>query len=234
MAPFGPLLSALLLVPLSLLGLPAGSLLPARPGERGHARTAALLGLSSGLVLYVCLGRVLPAAALGRRLAAYLLFFAGMALSFAAGHLLPDVHDPSGARGAEKLPAAWALAFHELQECLLVFVIAAHSLASGALLAGAFFLHHLPEGRAAAPRDALTAWLIASLGALLLSSLLHLAGAVGPRSALFPLACGMAVLVTLDEMLPAARRNGHHHAMMRGMIAGMALAAFVCEILLSI
>jgi ZIP family zinc transporter len=130
--------------------------------------------------------------------------------------------------------SALAIAIHNFPEGLATFVAALNNPKLGLGIALAIAIHNIPEGLAiSAPIHYATGnrsqafWLsFASglaepLGALLGYGLL--------RSVLTPLALGVIfasvggvmVYISLDELLPAARRYGTHHLMIGGVIAGM-------------
>jgi len=101
----------------------------------------------------------------------------------------------------------------------------------GMMVAAGMALHNVPEGvaialpiyasgasRLAAVRLSLLAGLVEPVGALIAALLLTSFQGLLPAALAF--AAGVMVFITLDELLPAARREGHEHYTALGIIGG--------------
>ena len=148
-------------------------------------------------------------------------------------------HTPSDSAHANNLMrmglfSALAIAIHNFPEGLATFVAALNNPRLGLGIALAIAIHNIPEGLAiSAPIHYATGnrsqafWLsFASglaepLGALLGYGLLRSVMTPLALGVIFASVGGVMVYISLDELLPAARRYGTHHLMIAGVIAGM-------------
>ncbi len=215
---------------LSLSGLIVGAKKKPEKSIKGDQHISRLLGFSSGLILYTAMGEALPIVAEQNRMLYFFVFFMGMLLNFGLSHLMPDAYDPHEGANATKeegRKTILSLSYHSLQETLIVFGMGLYSVPAAVLMALAAFFHHIPEGRGVNRRDALLATILSGAISLLAICLVCFLIGCQDLSLFISLCSGMAVCMTLDELLPAARRYGQHHTMIGGMIGGMMLASFL-------
>lgn len=185
------------------------------------------------------------------RAAVYAAFFAGILLVLAIDRLLPKGLNPNEIEGKENeakpskrllrsgFLVAGVLALHNFPEGLSTFVASYQDLSLGLTLAIAIGVHNIPEGIAvAAPLYAATGsrrkavmWALISgltepLGALAAIALIIMAFPADILGVLFGLVAGMMVFISLDELLPAARRyQTRPHQSIYGMFGGMLIVA---------
>jgi ZIP family zinc transporter len=132
---------------------------------------------------------------------------------------------------------AIGITIHNIPEGIAVGAGYIHEPAFGIFIALAIMLHNIPEGMATALplctsgvcrwdsfRAALFSGLAEPLGALFAALFLTNFQSLIPIALAF--AGGVMVFITLDELIPAAREQGHHHLTALGIIAG-ALAVFL-------
>lgn len=177
-------------------------------------------------------------------------FLAGLLLIALVDHLIPNphqslerqaprvAHDDAAYLRKVGLMTALAITAHNLPEGMATFFATLQSPALGLPLAIAIAIHNIPEGIAIAipvhaatgsRRLALLMSLLAGLaepvGALLGYGLLG--GSLSPATYgwVFGLIAGIMVFLSLDELLPAAKRHGSGHETVYGLIGGMALMA---------
>ncbi|MCS7001793.1 MAG: ZIP family metal transporter, partial [Dehalococcoidia bacterium] len=133
---------------------------------------------------------------------------------------------------------ALAIAIHNFPEGLATFLASVNEPSVGAVIAVAIAIHNIPEGIAVAVPvfyatgsawraflAALTSGLAEPLGGLL--GFLVLWQVVGPLvfGVVFAAVAGVMVFISLDQLLPAARKYGEHHLTVYGLVAGKALMA---------
>lgn len=134
--------------------------------------------------------------------------------------------------------SALAIAIHNFPEGLATFMAALYDPALGLSIAVAIAIHNIPEGIAVAVpiyyatgsrRKAFVfsflSGLSEPLGALLGYTLLRRFISETMFGIVFALVAGIMVYISLDELLPAAEKYGHHHTAIYGVIAGMAVMA---------
>ncbi len=216
---------------LSLLGFVAGAKSRQEENLKLNRKIAWLLGFSSGLILYTTMGEALPVLGEERnRLFMFFLFFVGMTLNFGLSHLLPDKYDPHEATGPSQQDSkktVFALSYHAVQETVIVFGVGLYSVPAVILMALAAFLHHIPEATGLSLKEAFLTVLFSAISSAVIFLLICLSKAIHDCTYIISLCAGMAVLMTLDELLPVARNYGQHHTMMGGMVGGMMLASFL-------
>ncbi len=180
-------------------------------------------------------------------------FFGGIALIAIIDHLIPDAENPHEVKAVEDqedspegkrrlmrmgLFTALAIGIHNFPEGLATFIAALNDLQIGVAIAIAVAIHNIPEGIAiSVPVYYATG---SRKKAFLLSFLSGLAEPVGAVvgylillpfmsettfGILFASVAGIMVFISLDELLPAAKRYGKHHHAIYGLIAGMAVMA---------
>ena len=179
---------------------------------------------------------------------ATLLLFAGMGLVIALDRFVPNPHghleqpvnqagpDPMVARAG--LLAAAAITAHNIPEGLATFFSTLEDPSVGSSLAVAIAIHNIPEGvTIALPIFYATGSKMQALFWTLVSALAEPLGAVfgywiiggdpNPLTygILFGLIAGIMVFLSLDELLPTAKRYARGHETVYGMIIGMALLA---------
>lgn len=181
-------------------------------------------------------------------------FFVGMLIvatidRLLPSHLNPTPHDLGKRRKSAKstqkalarsgLFVAIVLALHNFPEGLSTFLAAYEEPSVGLALAFAIAIHNVPEGIAiAAPIYAATKSKKKALGWTFLSGLAEPAGAlvgfmlIGSfipselNGAIFGLVAGMMVFVSLNELLPSARKyQKHPHQVVYGIFLGMMVSA---------
>lgn len=187
-------------------------------------------------------------------------FFTGLAIMMAIGRVIPNdinLNEQEGIRQnqvqtriAKQLKhsgifIAVALCLHNFPEGFLVFMSALDDPAVGLAIAVALAIHNIPEGIAVA------APLYAATGKRLKTVVLTaLTGMAEPISAIigylllqnyltpyvfgwtFGIVAGMMIFISVDELLPAARRyQTNQHQTTYGLIAGMAVIAISLALL---
>jgi len=182
-----------------------------------------VLAFLGGMLLFTLLERLLPAADLDR---------------------MPHRKARGEGKGQAKLyktgiVTAVALALHNFPEGLATFVSALQGTEVAIPIVVAIALHNIPEGIAVSVPiyyatgsrrrafvysflSGLTEPLAAILGYLILMPFLS----EQLYAALNGIIAGIMVLISLDELLPAANRYGHQKLSTGGLIAGMAVMAF--------
>jgi len=142
--------------------------------------------------------------------------------------------------------AAIAIATHNLPEGIVIFMAALHDPALGVAIAIAIILHNIPEGiatsapifyatgsRLKAFLYAFTTGYVQVIGALVAWFLMR--NVFDDMNAVFGIAfgvvAGIMVYVAIHQLLPAARKFGEHHVVMRWLFVGMAIMAFSLVVL---
>lgn len=177
-------------------------------------------------------------------------FLCGLLLIAVLDRLLPNPHhsldkdEPQRAADSAVhlrkvgLLTAIAIGAHNLPEGLATFFSSLQSPALGLPLALAIAVHNIPEGvaiaipvfaatqsRRLAIGISLAAGLAEPLGALIGYAVLGEAMSAASYGWVFGLIAGIMVFLSLDELLPAAKRHAAGHETVYGLIAGMALVA---------
>ena len=179
-------------------------------------------------------------------------FFGGMAFFAFIDRLLPEETNPHEAHRVEEMDekdnhhrlqrmgifTALAVAIHNFPEGMATFVAALENPEIGIAVAGAVALHNIPEGIAVAiPIYFATGSRLKAFSYSFLSGLAEPVGALVGYLLLSPWLggvgigfvfagiAGMMVLISLDELLPAAREYGEPHKAMYGLAAGMLVMA---------
>lgn len=218
-----------------------------KPGPRFLTFT---LGFSAGVMILVSFVELLPVGIeeLGF-LWGLVAFFGGMAGMFLIDVLTPhsykaEKHEP-GAKSDEKkrlmrtgLLVALGIGIHNLPEGLAAFAGALEDPSLGIAIAVAIAIHNIPEGLAvSAPIYAATGsrskafwWSFlsgvaepvgAGLAALVLMPFLSPALIGGVLAAV----AGIMVFISVDELVPAAKKYGFDHLAIIGIIIGMIIMA---------
>lgn len=137
------------------------------------------------------------------------------------------------------LVSAIALVAHNMPEGIASFMSALADPALGLSIAIAIAIHNIPEGIAVAvplyagtgekKRSfliALATGLAEPIGALIGFLVLRPFLSDGLLGVIFAAVAGIMVYISMDELLPSAEKNGEHHIVIAGVIAGMAIMAF--------
>ena len=182
-------------------------------------------------------------------------FFGGILIVAIIDKLLPSFENPHEVHKIEEIEdktlaikyrkllrtgvlTAVIIALHNVPEGMATFFSALKDVKLGIAVAGAIALHNIPEGIAVSiPIFYATG---SRKKAFLYSFLSGLAEPVGAIAGYFILSsifngmafgivfaavAGIMVFISLDELLPAARKYGEHHLAIYGLIAGMAVMA---------
>jgi len=184
-----------------------------------------------------------------------LAFFGGIFIVSLIDKLLPSFENPHEMHKVEEVDnknlaekykklfkmgimTAIIISIHNAPEGMATFFSALKDVKLGMVVAFAIAVHNIPEGIAVsipifyATGNKKKAFLYslfsgfaepvgAILGYLILSSLFN-GVALG---VIFAVVAGIMVFISLDQLLPAARKYGEHHLAMYGLIAGMAVMA---------
>jgi len=184
-----------------------------------------------------------------------LAFFSGILVTFIIDQLIPDNVNPHHAlEFNEQHPSnpsnqhaalsragmftAIAIAIHNFPEGFATFVMALEDINSGIAVAFAIAIHNIPEGLAIALpiyyatrkrkkaftlafASGLTEPIGAVLGYMLLTPLM---GEL-TLGITFGMVAGIMVYISLDELLPTARRYGNDHTVIVGVVLGMFVMA---------
>lgn len=190
-----------------------------------------------------------------------LCFFGGIAIAALIDKMVPAVENPHEPKSVEDLSVtpsckekklarmglitALAIAIHNFPEGIATFISAVEQPEIGIAIAAAIAIHNIPEGIAvsvpiyyatgsrrkafwysfmsglAEPVGAMIAWLV--LMPFMTPTLLYCT---------FAAVSGIMVYISLDELLPASREYGHHHASIYGLVGGMAVMAFSLIVLM--
>ena len=178
---------------------------------------------------------------------ATLAFFAGVIMLVAIDSLIPNPHNEltTPAKKADKqtlsrlgLMAALAITAHNFPEGMATFFAALEDPVVGSSLAFAIAVHNIPEGISIAIPvyyatnskkltflACLFSGLAEPIGAII--GYLILAPFLNPLvfGAVFGVIAGAMVFLSLDELLPSAKRYASGHDAVYGMIGGMAIMA---------
>jgi len=180
---------------------------------------------------------------------ASLAFFGGILLVMLIDQLIPNPHnhlteketrEKNDKQAIQRLGilAALAITAHNFPEGMATFFSTLHDPVMGGSLAFAIAVHNIPEGISIAipvyyaTRDkkltflaCLFSGLAEPVGALL--GYLFLAPFLTPMvyGSVFGVIAGVMVFLSLDELLPTAKRYAKGHDAVYGMIAGMAIIA---------
>jgi len=253
-------LPALLLTTLAGLSTGIGSVIALFAKKTNTKFLSASLGFSSGVMIYVSLIELFPAAVKAFSLVysekrsvlfTVLSFLGGMLLFTLLERLIPGPSlDKAPRREGKKqekkqklyktgIVTAVALALHNFPEGLATFVSALQGVEVAIPIVVAIALHNIPEGIAVSVPiyyatgsrkkaflysflSGLTEPLAAILGYLILMPFLS----DQLYAALNGMIAGIMVLISLDELLPAANRYGHQRLSTNGLIGGMTVMAF--------
>ncbi|MFR9651466.1 MAG: zinc transporter ZupT [Rikenellaceae bacterium] len=183
---------------------------------------------------------------------ATLSLFGGIALIWIIDFIIPEYENPheirevsnksieTNPKGAKRLGlmTALAIAIHNFPEGVSTFVTAIESPSLGVAIGFAIALHNIPEGIAVSvPIYQATGSRTKAFWYSFLSGLSEPIGAVITYFVLAPYinehlmgiilasVAGVMIYVSIDELLPAARSYGKHHASIFGVIVGMGIMA---------
>ncbi|MDP8221202.1 MAG: zinc transporter ZupT [Candidatus Stygibacter frigidus] len=180
-------------------------------------------------------------------------FFMGILLIALIDKLIPAFENPHEMHKVEELNkpvnydelkrmglvSALAIGIHNFPEGFATFTSALSDPKLGISIAVAIAIHNIPEGIAVSvplfyatgSRKKAFFWSFVSglseplgaiIGFILLSSFVNLERFFGIP---FAMVAGIMVFISLDELLPAAEKYGHHHLTIYGLLAGMLVMA---------
>lgn len=222
--------------------------------------TAAALGLSAGVMIYISLVELLPEASeeLHKNLdhpeiCLFVAFFGAAVLMALIDHMLPEsahnhhhnpTHDSAGGACNSGCMLAIAISIHNFPEGMATFVSALEGVAVAIPIILAIVIHNIPMGiavttpvyassrnRGKALKYATAVALSAPAGAIL-GGLFLLPFWDGPLQAIcLAITAGIMVYIAFDEILPSALNYGHRHTTLVGLFTGMALMAISIAIL---
>lgn len=182
-------------------------------------------------------------------------FFSGILLTFIIDQLIPDNINPHHAleyneqhTSSHELQhatlsrmgifTAIAISIHNFPEGFATFVMALEDINSGMAVAFAIAIHNIPEGlaialpiyyatkeRKKAFKLAFASGLTEPVGAVL--GYMLLAPLMGELTLgiTFGVVAGIMIYISLDELLPTARRYGNDHTVIVGVVLGMLVMA---------
>jgi ZIP family zinc transporter len=195
------------------------------------------------------------AAGYGEQTAAWMTtaaFFAGMVLTALVDYLVPSYENPHEAGLVEELSekqdrrrlervglmTALAIAIHNFPEGLATFFAALPSLSAGIPVAIAIALHNIPEGisvsvpmyfATGSRKKAFTYSFLSGvsepLGAFVGYLVLRPFISDAVMGAVFAAVAGVMVFISLDQLIPNAKKYGEGHPSVYGLVAGMAVMA---------
>lgn len=230
-----------------------GGLLAFVVKKDNFAALAIGLGFSAGVMIYVSFMEMMPqaqstlSALYGPSLGAWIctgVFFIGVALAWLIDRFMPSHHVHCDALEHKNklkhvgLFTALTLAIHNFPEGLATFMASMEDITLGVSIAVAVAVHNIPEGIAVAlpvyhatgskqkafwysTFSGLAEPVGAVLGFLIFRAVLHEAA----FGVMFAAVAGIMVYIALDELLPTAHEYGHGHAVIGGVIGGMAVMA---------
>jgi ZIP family zinc transporter len=179
-------------------------------------------------------------------------FFAGMLLTALIDFVVPSYENPHEAGLVEEigghtelrhlervgLMTALAIGIHNFPEGLATFFAALPSLAAGIPVAVAIALHNIPEGisvsvpmyyatgsRKKAFAYSFLSGLSEPVGALVGYLILRPFISDSLMGFVFAAVAGIMVFISLDQLIPNAKKYGEGHPSVYGLIAGMAIMA---------
>ncbi len=248
------ILFAILLTLFAGLATGIGSLISLFAKKTNYTFLAFSLGFSAGVMIYVSLVEIFVKAneslntAIGEYYGAWLTaggFFFGILLIAIIDKFLPNV------KGDEKVPknnkkallrmgmfTALAIAIHNFPEGLATFISAIEDPSLGIAIAVAIAIHNIPEGIAVSvPIYYATGSRKKAFKYSFLSGIVEPIGAIIGYLILMPFmndiifgfifaaVAGIMVFISIDELLPSARKYGKHSLVTYGMILGMMVMA---------
>lgn len=213
------------------------------------------LGFSAGAMIYISFAEILPQSihnfsslhpSMGE-IYALLCFFGGIILTAIIDLVTPKAINPHEDKNSLKrlgIFTAIAIGLHNFPEGFATFASGLESLSFGLMITLAVAIHNIPEGMVVSlPLYHATK---SKKKAILFSALSGLAeplGAIVGAIIIFPLfghnalnfslafAAGIMVFISLDELLPSARKYGKSHDSLYGLILGMIIMAISIALL---
>lgn len=208
------------------------------------------LGLSAGVMIYVSFMELLPSAIEGVGEAwSIAAFFIGIILIGVIDLVIPEAENPHEYKEISNrahdqtlmrtgVLTALAIGIHNFPEGLATFGLALSDVRLGAIIAVAIAIHNIPEGiSVSVPIYYATNNKRKAAVYSLLSGMAEPVGAVigfivllpflseGLLASLLAFVGGIMVYISVDELLPLAHKYGHGHAVILGIILGMAVMA---------
>lgn len=214
------------------------------------------LGFSAGAMIYISFMEILPQAVfnfsklhLYGELYALICFFIGILVTAVIDSFVPESINPHEAKNSLKrvgILTTLAVGIHNFPEGFATFASSLENLSFGLMVAIAIAIHNIPEGMVVslpiyhATKNKKKAVFFATL-----SGIAEPIGAVLGALLIFPFfgkdalgfslafAAGVMVFISLDELLPSARKYGKSHDSLYGLFFGMlimAISIFILQI----
>ena len=155
-------------------------------------------------------------------------------------HRVEEMQGRAGEKGQEEalmrmgILTALAIAIHNFPEGIATFMAAVHAPRLGIPIAAAIAVHNIPRGNAVsvpifyatgsrnkAFRLSFLSGLAEPLGAVLAYLLLMPFLSDALFGIIFASVAGIMVFISVDQLLPSARKYGEHHVSIFGLIGGM-------------
>ena len=177
-------------------------------------------------------------------------FFIGMFFIGIIDRLVPSGENPHEIKTVEDLEnknnklmhlgiiSVIAIGIHNFPEGIATFIAAYEAPSLGIAIAAAIAIHNIPEGIAVSvpvyqatgnKRKAFIYSLVSGLaepiGALIAFLILKPFISQELLAGIFAFVAGIMIFISLDELLPAARKYGEHHLSIYGLLIGMAVMA---------
>ncbi len=209
------------------------------------------LGLSAGVMIYVSFMELLPSAIEGVGEAwGIVAFFAGIILIGVIDLAIPEAENPHEYKQLSDMKVrdqtlmrtgvltALAIGIHNFPEGLATFGMALSNVRLGAIIAVAIAIHNIPEGisvsvpiyyatnnRRKAAIYSLLSGMAEPVGAVIGFIVLLPFLSEGLLASLLAFVGGIMIYISVDELLPLAHKYGHGHAVILGIVLGMAVMA---------
>jgi len=209
------------------------------------------LGLSAGVMIYVSFMELLPNAIEGIGEAQSIaVFFAGILFIGLIDLAIPEAENPHEYKQLSDVKmkdqtlmrtgvlTALAIGIHNFPEGLATFGLALTNVRLGAIIAVAIAIHNIPEGisvsvpiyyatnnRNKAAVYSFLSGMAEPVGAVVGFVILLPFLSEGLLASLLAFVGGIMIYISVDELLPVAHKYGHGHAVILGIVLGMAVMA---------
>ncbi len=209
------------------------------------------LGLSAGVMIYVSFMELLPNAIEGAGEAQSIAaFFAGILFIGLIDLAIPEAENPHEYKQLSDIKmkdqtlmrtgvlTALAIGIHNFPEGLATFGLALTNVRLGAIIAVAIAIHNIPEGisvsvpiyyathnRNKAAIYSFLSGMAEPVGAVVGFVILLPFLSEGLLASLLAFVGGIMIYISVDELLPVAHKYGHGHAVILGIVLGMAVMA---------
>lgn len=213
-----------------------------RPGKKSFGF---LMGFAAGVMLSLSFFELIPEAwKMSGYLPATLGFLGGALFMGIADSIIPHIYRAERENVSKNrlfatgMLVALGIAIHNIPEGMVIGAGYAHTPAFGLFIAIAIALHNIPEGLAItlplckggmckwkAARTALLAGFAEPFGAIIAYFFLSSFAFLIPLALAF--AAGVMVFLSIDELMPIARDEGHQNFSAIGVIVGAAFVLFL-------